>query len=193
MKKIKIAQIGIGHDHATGIFLSLTKQKDIFEVAGYYLPESESSGYPEKMEWLEGYPAMTLDDIMNDPEITAVTIETEERNLSKYALIAASHGKHIHMDKPGGMDEKEFETLIETVREKQLVFHTGYMYRYNPEVMRWMSPEGREELGQIFAVEAQMSGVWPKTPEKRQWLSQFPGGDMFFLGCPAPPSTATTP
>lgn len=32
-------------------------------------------------------------------------------------------------------------------------------------------------------VEAQMSQVFPSTTEKRQWLSNFKGGMMFFLGC----------
>ena len=40
-KKIKIAQIGIGHDHALPTFRSLLKQKDIFDVVGLYVPETE--------------------------------------------------------------------------------------------------------------------------------------------------------
>ena len=39
------------------------------------------------------------------------------------------------------------------------------------------------ELGKIFAVEAQMNGIFPFTPQKREWLKQFDGGMMFFLGC----------
>lgn len=34
-KKIKIAQIGIGHDHALPTFRSLLKQKDIFDVVDF--------------------------------------------------------------------------------------------------------------------------------------------------------------
>ena len=37
------------------------------------------------------------------------------------------------------------------------------------------------ELGEVYSVEAHMD-CW-HTPEKRQWLSRFPGGMMFFLGC----------
>ena len=183
MKKVKIAQIGIGHDHATMIFESIVKQSDIFEVVGYHLPEGEAELFAEKLPLMRDFPRLTLEEIVNNPEITAVTIETEEKNLSRYALLAAEQGKHIHMDKPGGMDEAEFEKLIETVRHKRLVFHTGYMYRYNPEIVKLMSPEGREELGEILSIEAQMNGIYPDTPEKREWLSRFKGGNMFFLGC----------
>lgn len=183
MEKVKIAQIGIGHDHAPMIFSSLTKQSDIFEVVGYYLPDGEAERYSEKLECFNGYKKLTIEEIMENPEVTAVTIETEEANLSSYALMAANYGKHIHMDKPGGMNTSEFEELIETARAKKLIFHMGYMYRYNPEIMKLMSDDGREELGEIISVETHMNGIYPDTPEKRQWLNQFPGGNMFFLGC----------
>ena len=35
MKKIRIAQIGTGHDHAADIFATLNFLSDIFEVVGY--------------------------------------------------------------------------------------------------------------------------------------------------------------
>jgi hypothetical protein len=42
MRKIKIAQIGTSlYSHGSDIFKSLTKQKDVFEVIGYALPENE--------------------------------------------------------------------------------------------------------------------------------------------------------
>ena len=183
MSKIKVAQIGIGHDHAPLIFTSLVKQSEIFEIVGCYLPDGEEERFPEAVKRMEGYKRLNIEEIMENPEIVAVIIETEEKNLCKYALMAAQHGKHIHMDKPGGMDETEFEKLIETVKAKNLIFHLGYMYRYNPEIIKLMSKEGREELGEIISIETHMNGIYPDTPEKRQWLSQFPGGNMFFLGC----------
>ena len=50
---LRIAQIGIGHDHASGILKELKKQKDIFEIAGIYLPEEEKAklqGLPTCLE-----------------------------------------------------------------------------------------------------------------------------------------------
>lgn len=35
MKKIKIAQIGTGHDHAHVVFSALNRLIDVFEVVGY--------------------------------------------------------------------------------------------------------------------------------------------------------------
>ena len=39
--KIKIVQIGLGHDHAPMALRSILKQEDIFEFCGLYIPENE--------------------------------------------------------------------------------------------------------------------------------------------------------
>ena len=50
---------------------------------------------------------MTVEEILEDPDIEAVVVETEEIYLFKYASLAADAGKHIHMEKPGGLSEAE--------------------------------------------------------------------------------------
>lgn len=182
MRKIKIAQIGINqYSHSNEIFGSITKQKDLFEVVGYVLPENEKTRIPQKFEGLKGYNELTLDEVLNNPEIEAVTIETDEIYLTKYALLAAKAGKHIHMEKPGGVNLADFEELIETMKKTGKVFHTGYMYRYNPFISDLINKVKNGKLGEIISVEAQMNCIHPK--ETRQWLECLPDGMMFFLGC----------
>ncbi len=36
MKKVKIGQIGIGHNHAEGKMLAVRKFPELFEVVGYF-------------------------------------------------------------------------------------------------------------------------------------------------------------
>ena len=181
MRKIKIAQIGTSlYSHGSDIFKSLTKQEDIFEVVGYALPENEREKFPSRMGVFEGYREMSVEEILNNPKIEAVTVETEEIYLTQYAKMVAAHGKHIHMEKPGSPSLDEFEELIETVKKNGTVFHTGYMYRYNPYVKELMQKVRKGELGEIISVEAQMNSCHPII--SRQWLENFPGGMMFFLG-----------
>ena len=80
------------------------------------------------------------------------------------------------MDKPGGTELCDYEKLIDLVKSKKLQFHTGYMYRYNPELIKLKESIKRGEIGEVFSVEAQMSPIFPSTTEKRQWLSKFKGG-----------------
>ena len=182
MRKIKIAQIGINtNSHSNEIFGSLKKQSDIFEIAGYVLPENEKERIPHKINAYADYQELTLDEVLNDPEIEAVTIETDEIYLTKYALLAAKAGKHIHMEKPGGINLADFEDLITIMKNTDKVFHTGYMYRYNPYIQELMAQIKNGDLGEIISVEAQMNCSHPVAT--RQWLENLPGGMMFFLGC----------
>ncbi len=182
MKKIRIAQIGVNrYSHALSVFNSMKTQPEIFDIAGYCLVEGEKERFEKELFVFKGYPELTLEEILNDPTIEAVTIETEEIHLTKYAIMAAEHGKMIHMEKPGGTSLEEFEKLISLVKEKNLVFHTGYMYRYNPTIREVIDNAKNGVYGDIISVEAQMNGYG--VAQMRQWLEVFPGGMMFYLGC----------
>lgn len=188
MQRIKIAQIGTGHDHASCAVRALKKldKAGIFEYVGYCIvPEDDFNIKEYRYEGTAGcyrdVKCMSLDEILNFDGLQAVIIETEDRALTKYALLAAEKGLHILMDKPGGIDAEEFDRLIDTVKEKNLVFQTGYMYRYNPAVLKLKEDIAAGKLGEIISVEAQMNCC--HRAEKRNWLIDFPGGMLWYLGC----------
>ena len=186
MEKIKIAQIGTGHDHASSAIKTLKMHNDVFEVVGFAMvPEDEYNvpqvRYEALKSYYDGVPQLTVDEILNYEGLQAVVIEAEDRALTKYALMAAEKGLHIHMDKPGGISNDDFDKLIDIVSSKNLVFHTGYMYRYNPVVMKLKEDIKAGKLGEILSVEAQMNCRHPL--DKRDWLGHYPGGMLYFLGC----------
>lgn len=181
MKKLRVIQIGIGHDHGPDTLRSLLKNDDVFEVAALAIPECEKERFEKHITKFSDVPHMSVEEALSLSEIDAAIIETEEENLTNYAQMAADKGINIHMDKPGGLELCDFEKLITTVKEKHLAFHTGYMYRYNHAIMDAVKKVKNGDLGKIYSVEAHMSCF--HVPEKRQWLEKLPGGMMFFLGC----------
>ena len=124
---------------------------------------------------------MTLEEILNDKTIEAVTVETDEIHLTKYTQMAVDAGKHIHMEKPGSQDLASFERLIDSVKKGGKTFHVGYMYRYNEFLDAAVKDAKEGKFGEIFSVEAHMSRWDNKTT--REWLGTFKGGMMFYLGC----------
>jgi predicted dehydrogenase len=182
MRRIRIAQIGTSrYSHGMDIFATLKKYPDVFEIVGYAMPEGEKGEFLTGHTTFNGYTEMSVEEIMQDESIEAVVIETEEIYLTKYALMAAEHGKHIHMEKPGGISLADFEALIAAVKANGKVFHTGYMYRYSPVIRDVIRRVKEGEFGRVVSVEAQMSG-W-HDGEQARFLEAFPGGMMFFLGC----------
>lgn len=186
MKKIKIAQIGAGHDHATAAFMTLKNLSDIYEIVGYAVVDEdcenlERLSYEGNKQVYDDAKRMSVEEILNYPDLDAVCVETEDRALTKYALMAAKKGLNIYMDKPGGINQAEFDELIDTAKEKNIVFQTGYMYRFNPEVLKLKEKIKNGELGEIYAIEAQMNCI--HQPDKRDWLKNYPGGMLYYLGC----------
>lgn len=186
MKRIKIAQIGTGHDHAFSPIPTFKKLSDIFEFVGYCTVPEDEYNIPQfgnqAHKWAIGdAKQLTLDEILNYPDLDAVCIETEDRALTKYAIMAAEKGLHIQMDKPGGIDDAEFDRLIDIVEEKKLVFHMAYMYRYNPAVIKLKEDIKAGKLGDIISAEGEMD--CRHALPKRNWLKAYPGGMLYFLGC----------
>lgn len=183
MRRIRIAQIGTSqYSHGQPVFETLASRPDVFEIVGYALPENEREKFPEQAKAFDGYKEMTVEEILSDDSIEAVTVETEEIYLTKYAKMVVNAKKHLHMEKPGGLSLPAFIDMVNTAEKNGTVFHTGYMYRYNPVIAPLIERIDKGELGDIISVEAQMSCLHPK--EFRDWQNTFPGcGMMFFLGC----------
>lgn len=181
MKKIKIAQIGAGHDHSMTAIRTLKQQNDIYELIGYAVVDGDELVYNQNQSDYEGVKKMSVEEILNYPGLDAVCIEAEDRRLTEFAIMAAERGLHIQMDKPGSESDGNFDRLIDLVKEKNLVFHIEYMYRYNPIIIKLKEDIKSGKLGEIYAVEAQMNCIHPV--EKRKWLGNYPGGMLYYLGC----------
>lgn len=175
-KRLKVVQIGTAHDHAPMAWRSLCRQSDIFEPVGLVIPDGEPADRIHT-----DLARLTLDEALAVPDLDAAVIETADKDLTRYATAVANSGLAVHMDKPGGLRLADMEALIATVKKQKSVFHTGYMYRYNPAVCRLLADIRAGKYGEIYSVEAHMDCF--HTPAKRAWLGQFPGGMTFYLGC----------
>lgn len=180
MKPIKIAQLGIGHNHGDACMETLRRFPDLFEVVG--VAEDDPVWYEKRkgLKVYEGLRWMTEEELLNEPGLEAVAVETDVPRLNAAAQRCLDRGLHVRMDKPGGEDIASFEKLVKTAEEKQLAFQVAYMYRYNPYIARAIEMVRSGELGEIFEIDAQMSSQHPKV--YRDWLSQYQGGDMYIFG-----------
>ena len=178
MKRIKIGQIGLGHNHGEGKMLAVQKFPELFEVIGY---AEENEEWIEKRGNLPCYkdlPRLSTEEIIEKSD--AILVECDVWDLTKVAKMCVDAGKHVHIDKPASGTINEFEELINTSKEKNLTVQMGYMYRYNFAIQKLMSMINSGELGEIYQIDAEMSTYHSK--EYRQWLKHFKGGSMYIFG-----------
>ena len=182
MKKIKIGQIGIGHNHGAAKAADLRRLPEIFEFVGLVVPEHDAEYHSRReLEEYKDIPQMTEEELFAIPDLDAVIIETCVPYLVPTAQRAIDRGLHIHLDKPAGEDIHEYEKLLSDAKAKGLAVQMGYMYRYNPGVLYAIEKIEAGEIGEVMYIDAHMSTGHDKN--FRKFLSQFTGGTMYIFGC----------
>ncbi len=180
MAKIKIGQIGTGHGHAAGAIEAYRKSDD-FEVVGIVEPIDRLRNAAQRQAAYKDLPWMSAEQLLNIPGLQAVAIETEPRDLLKYAEMSVDAGKHVHLDKPAGESLLQFRRILDTAARQHLCLQMGYMYRYNPAVVLMKELLRKGYLGEPFEVHCVMSKV--VDPVNRARHGEYAGGMMFELGC----------
>ncbi len=179
--KIRVGQIGTKHAHAVGKLQAALKLSDHFEVVGVVEPDPEQRQKLQQTEPFRGLSWMSVDQLLAQPELQMVLVETEIDALLPTAARCLTAGKHIHLDKPAGASLKEFQHVIEIARNNKRLIQMGYMFRGNPAFRFLFDAVKRGWLGEIFEIHGVMSKKVGNAD--RAELARYQGGAMFELGC----------
>ena len=181
MRKIRIGHIGIAHDHSAPVLQCVLSYPEVFEFIGY--AEENPANFAKKIvtdPFYNDLPRKTVAELIA-AKPDAMLVEGYELDNLDVAMLCIENGIHVHIDKPAGADLAKFKALLDLAREKNLTVQVGYMYRYNHAVQYCRELAANGTLGEVYEVDAIMDTC--HDPDKRQWMEEFPGGDMFFLGC----------
>jgi predicted dehydrogenase len=180
-KRIRIGQIGIGHNHGSGKMAALRKLTDHFEVVGVVEADPEWRRKRENDAAYKGLKWLTEEELLATEGLDAIAVETDVPNLIPAAKRCLEAGYHIHLDKPGGETMGPFREVLELADSKNLLVQMAYMYRYTPAIQLCIKAAKEGWLGRIFEVHAVMSRM--DGMDYRKWLGQFQGGAMYIFGC----------
>lgn len=180
-ERIKIGQIGIGHNHAAAKMATFRKLSNQYEVVGVVEPDDKWRKQRGKDAAYRGLPWMTEEQLFNTKGLKAVAVETDVCDLTPTAARCLKAGMHLHMDKPGSESFREFKQLMDEAGRRKLTVQLGYMYRNNPAIQLCLRAVRDGWLGHIFEVHAVMSKQQPLA--YRKWLGTFRGGTMYIFGC----------
>ena len=173
--KVRIGQIGTQHAHASGKMEGLRRLSDLFEVVGLAGGDKTAGGT------YAGLPQFSEDELLALPGLQAVAVETRVEDSCATALKALRAGKHIHLDKPGALDQAEFAAMRLEAEKRQLTVQMGYMLRYNPAFTLLFQAHREGWLGEILEIDAMIGKL--ADPATRKAIGALAGGGMFELGC----------
>ena len=179
--RLRDGQIGTSHAHAAGKMDALRSLPDLYDVVGFAEPIAARQAAAQKAKSFSGLKYLTEAEILADPTIRVVVIETTLEDSARAALAALKAGKHIHLDKPGAEKHADFIALRRYAAEKGLTVQMGYMLRYNPAIQLLVRAVKDGWLGEVMEIDASMGKLLDESNRKR--FAQIPGGGMYELAC----------
>lgn len=183
--KIKLAQYGISHDHASGK-ARVMKESDQIDFCGIFEPSPEvrnTIGENPAYDGVHWFSAR--EEILEDESIVGIAAQGRVSQNLTFAREALEHGKHVWLDKPAGDDLRAFRTVLELARDKGLLVQLGYMFRYNAGFQFILDWANSGRLGEIFSVRGRIASGGLAGAEWERWDSrgEHEGGIMFILAC----------
>jgi predicted dehydrogenase len=165
----------------------------------YELPEAEVTVVCDLSEEMLAkialrYPAVAVTtryaDVLDDPDVDAVTIATPVSTHYELAAAALGAGKHAFVEKPFAASLAEAKDLVASAAELGLVVMPGHTFLYSPPVQLIRDLIRSGELGEIYFVstsrvnlglhQPDVSVVWDLGPHDfsilRYWLDENPDG-----------------
>ena len=92
---------------------------------------------------------LALTDVLSRDDIQGVAIATPAEthfNIARESLLA---GKHVYVEKPLVLREKEAQRLIDMAQQKDLILMVGHLLQYHPTFIRLKEMASAGELGRI--------------------------------------------
>ncbi|XZE19871.1 Gfo/Idh/MocA family protein [Pirellulaceae bacterium SH449] len=179
--RIRIGQIGTSHSHASGKMDAIRSMPELYEVVGIAEPIAGRQTTAARQRSYAGLTWLAEEELLADPSVTAIVVETTLDDSARAALACLRAGKHIHLDKPGAGRHSELKTMRQEAERLQLTVQMGYMLRYNPAFELLFRAHREGWLGEITEINASMGKL--ADADLHSQLASIPGHGMFELGC----------
>ena len=184
MRKLKVVQIGVCHEHANGKFETTKRMSDTFDLVGV-VDERGYSTTPRVSDYshlVKDVPHLTEEEVYRIPDLDLVLVEVPNMDLVPTALRVMEHNLPMHLDKPAGDDLAAYKRLLDGCEQRGLALQMGYMFRGNPVFQFVQQLVRAGAFGDIHSIDMDMDHCYGGEPYQ-EYLNKMKGGIMFNLGC----------
>lgn len=183
---LRIAQIGVCHEHAGAKMQTLRAMPEIFDVVGVVDDRATTTGSARRagddLSAFDGLRWLSEAELFALPNLDAVMVETPNADLVPTALRCMEHGLPMHMDKPGGWNLALYDRLLVGCDARELPFQMGFMFRANPAFRFCLEAIRAGWIGEVCTIQGDMSHDYGGEAYQR-YLGEMAGGIMLNLGC----------
>lgn len=155
MNKLVVGYIGFGNSVCRYHLPYVERRKDIVKVKYIYRRKVDREGDEERETW---YPDIIftsdLDQVMNDPEVNLIVVNTPDEFHVDYTMKALENGKNVLCEKPFAMTAKEAKKVFQYANEKKLVVMANQNRRFDADMRTIRKVIQSGLLGEILEVES---------------------------------------
>ena len=151
-KKIRFGIIGAGM--ISGMHATSIKSLDHCTLAGFFDPVPAAAAKRAAEFGCSSY--LTLDAMLADPEIDAVTIATPSGLHSELVIAAANAGKHILCEKPLDVNLAKVDAMLEACRKNRVLLAPVFQIRFTRPVQLAKEAIEQGRLGKMLLASVQM-------------------------------------
>lgn len=153
---LTVAYIGFGNS-VIRYHLPFIKHQSNVKVKWIYRREEDRALAGEKERELL-YPHLKfttdLQEVLNDPEVNLVSINTHVDSHSFYAKAALNAGKHILVEKPFANSVEEAQSIFDLAKEKGLVCSCNNNRRFDADFRTLKKILDEKSLGDLFEIQS---------------------------------------
>jgi predicted dehydrogenase len=174
--KVRVALIGIGSWSA--VIANAVQRSSKLEMATCFTRDPEKRAAFSKKYGCEQ--DKSVEDILNRADVDGVLLTTPNLVHAEHALAAASHGKHVYVEKPIANTMSDARKMVEACRNAGVALLVGQDMRRLAGFRKMKALIDQGAIGKPVMVESNFSARlgFELTPDKWRWY----GDDS---GCPA--------
>ena len=127
---------------------------------------------------------MDYREILNNPDIGAVCVATTHDSLARLGMEVLKSGKHLLLEKPGGIDLTELIAIRDLSRSTSKIVRVGYNHRYHPSIIKLKQILTESDHGGIIYLRARY-GHGGRLGYEKEWRmnkSISGGGELIDQG-----------
>lgn len=136
-------------------------------------------GAKVKTDWPHVHHVSTSDELLANPEIDLVVIATPNETHFPLAKAALQAGKHVVIDKPFTLDNREARQLIALAHQQDLQLSVFHNRRWDADFLTLRQVLESGELGDVLYLESHIDRYRPEVRDR--WREQsVPGSGLWY-------------
>jgi phthalate 4,5-cis-dihydrodiol dehydrogenase len=122
----------------------------------------------------------SIEELCADPDVELVYIATPHQYHAEHAILAASHGKHVLVEKPMAISLDECGAMIEAAERSGVTLIVGHSHGFDRPIQRTREIIDSGTLGAVRMINAQYYTDFMYRPRRPEELETAKGGGVVF-------------